>query len=115
VIKNDLVVKVSGKIDFEDENDVKILADKIITISDATEQDANFLTVEIDTNEVDKNNLLKIKTIVEKSPGKCKVLFKLIANDGETYKLQPDFTINPSQELLTNLRGVLGEKQVWIN
>ncbi|KAA3597106.1 MAG: DNA polymerase III subunit alpha [Calditrichaeota bacterium] len=114
-IGDDLIVKVSGRIEFEDEDNYKINANKIESIVSASEN-ASWMNCEIPTDIVSKENLLKVKELLEESPGTCKVRFKLIANDGNSYLVEPSgFGINPSQKLIAEIRQLIGEQRVWLN
>jgi len=105
ILKEDSVVLLIGNPDTK-RSPPSILVNDALTLEDASEKLEGELRLRI---EADNETLSKLKTVIEKNPGKTRV--KIFISDGEkeaVMRLPREFAITPSNECLQEILSLPG-------
>lgn len=110
LLESDDPIVIQGQLKKEDEGGVKILADEIVSLTEAQERYTESICLTLYPNKIDRQKLDEIKTIVHKNHGPCKLSMILhFAGRGEVeIDIQPDLTISPSRPFSEAIRKILG-------
>jgi|GEM_PF-4617263 len=99
----------------ENGDEIKVTVDDIYPIEKLHERNASNILILINKKEFDIKNLQLVKNEVEKHPGTCRLGFRVIDNGHTKDYLSKEFKVNPKQELISNLKKILGESNLKIN
>ncbi len=105
------------KVDEDDSSErksKKMLINEVKTLADARHGSISALHINIDTVGTDESLLDSIRKLLEYDQGNCPVFFHVETEKGqqEIVKAHSCFNINPSEELIGNLRNVLGRDSI---
>jgi DNA polymerase-3 subunit alpha len=116
LIQNDKMVVVSGKLDRRDNRDeISILATEITPLEQARARYTKRLSLSIQTDRVAHEEVDRFELLVKKFPGSCSLYLSIKAGCGDEFLLKSKkYRVNPSPELVNDLRTVLGRENVWI-
>lgn len=114
LFKNDNLVFVEGKAEKNGEK-IKLVVENIFPIEKIHEQLGQNLIINIQEDKVNYEILARIKEVVEASPGNCYLFFNITRNDRKKIFRSKEFKINPSTELISNLKKLVGEHNLNIN
>ncbi len=105
----DSAVLIQGKVQQEEES-AKMLADAIIPIDKAEETWTASIIIEIDSAKVQKDMLAKLKDILQKHLGACKVFFHMLTEDGAivVIALPDSMKLKPSRALTREVNTLFG-------
>lgn len=116
LIKADNLVVVIGKNDRSGEkSESSILVDEIIPLEQAKERFVKQLSLSINTGVITDSDVEKVEKLFSRHPGSCPVYLN-IKSDNETELLlkSKKHQINPTTEVLFELRNIFGRENVWI-
>ncbi len=100
----------------EGESTVKIRVDNVIALSDAREKLARCVHVKLKTPGLDKEFLAEIRQSLVEHTGNCSLVIHLITAESNEYRIRAkNIRINPSTEVIKQLRTKLGKEYVWIS
>lgn len=102
----DIPVVVRGKLDKSDE-EIKVLADKIIAIDEYTPEFCIMLKAEQENNDF----FTKVKDTLQEHSGPCPV-YMYFASTKKMVKGNREFWIDGSEEVMTNLQSLLGKNSI---
>ncbi|MFW5808708.1 MAG: OB-fold nucleic acid binding domain-containing protein, partial [Spirochaetota bacterium] len=105
------------KVDEEDSSEnksKKMLVNEVRTLTEARHGSISALHINIDTVGTDETLLDTIRRTLEHDQGKCPVFFHVSSSDGKEHIVQAHscFNIDPTEELIGNLRGILGNDSI---
>jgi DNA polymerase-3 subunit alpha len=105
----DSAVLIQGIVQQEEES-AKMLADAIIPIDKAEETWTASIIIEIDSAKVQKDMLAKLKDILQKHLGACKVFFHMLTEDGSivVIALPDSMKLKPSRALTREVNTLFG-------
>jgi hypothetical protein len=87
----------------------KVLAGKVLELSRADERLASRLELRLLADEASRDRLVALRALLEKHPGECKVLLRLvIPGESETLIALPGLCVAPGPMLLEDLGGLFG-------
>ncbi len=109
LLVSDNAVLIQGKVQ-QEEKSPKILADKIVPMEKAAETWTNQIHVNIDSTVQDREILIKLKAVMKKHPGECRIFFHLLLpKKSETLIALPDdIKLKPSKSLTREVNEILG-------
>lgn len=115
-IQEDEMVVICGKLDRRSEtDDSSILANDIISLCEAREKLSKRLALNIESKALENEEMDKVQSRLRKYPGKCNLYFNIKTETGEEFLMRSKkFQVNPTADLVTDLRTLLGEENVWI-
>ena len=108
------LVYVKGKAE-ENGDKIKVIVDDIDYIWNLKNRLANNLTINLFKSRLKEEDLYLIKDLLEKYPGECNLFFNLINNGTNKVYRSRELKIKVSNELISNLKNILGENNLKIN
>jgi DNA polymerase-3 subunit alpha len=114
LFKNDNLVFVEGKAEKNGEK-IKLVVDNIYPIEKIHEQLGQNLTINIQEGKITFDELKRIKELIESHPGTCYLFFNIRGNGTKKIFKSKEFKVNPSSELISNLKKLVGEHNLNIN
>jgi len=116
LIHEDSMVVVSGKVDRRSENeDISLVASEISALENARENLSKGLSLNIKISKINDGEIDRVRILLQQYPGKCRLYVNLKTEGGDEFLLRSKkYLVNPTSELLHNLRLVLGKENVWI-
>ncbi|MFH1287127.1 MAG: DNA polymerase III subunit alpha, partial [bacterium] len=118
-MNEDVLIFVRGKVDFSGEQNekVKIIAEEIIPLSQVKEKMTGIVHIRINTLGVETGLLEEIKNVLNRHKGKCPVYLHFLrpSKDEIVQKLNFDFLVLPSRELISEIEKNLGEDSIWFS
>ena len=115
LLKSDQPILVKGKVVKDgDKETVKILASKIIPLSDADKLLPPVTHLTLNLSEINKNQLQQLKGILLNYPGDCQAFLHLvIPQKSETViSLGNSFKVNPSPKLINEIKILFGNAAI---
>ena len=110
-MKSDQPILVMGKASKNGDKDaVKILASKIIPLSDADTILTPAIHLSLNLNEINKNQLQQLKKILLNYPGDSQTFLHLVIpqKSDTVISLDNTFKVNPSPQLLDEIKSLFG-------
>jgi len=114
LFKENNLVFVEGKAE-ENGDKIKLIIDKIYPIDSFHQSLANNVTINIFENKTDIRTLKSIKQLAENNPGACNLFFLVINNGNSRMYKSKEYKINPSSDLISNLKKLVGDDNLRIN
>jgi len=115
LLKSDQPILVKGKVAKDgDKETVKILASKIIPLSDADKLLPPVTHLSLNLSEINKNQLQQLRGILLNYPGDCQAFLHLvIPQKSETViSLGNSFKVNPSPKLINEIKSLFGNAAI---
>ncbi|HWQ79240.1 MAG TPA: DNA polymerase III subunit alpha [Anaerovoracaceae bacterium] len=112
LLSNDKVVAVRGTVNFKEEEEPKLLADKIFDINDFNGGSVSGtvrITIPKDFDEA--GTLAKIREIIMEHKGDTPVVITAAAT-GKKYKTKSDLWVNPDGRFVQRLSGLIGKENI---
>ncbi len=114
LFKNDNLVFVEGKPEKNGEK-IKLVVDNIYPMERIHEHLGQNLTINLQEEKTTYDVLKKIKKLVENYPGNCYLFFNINGNGINKLFKSKEFKVNPTSELISNLKKLVGEHNLNIN
>jgi hypothetical protein len=89
--------------------------DNIFPIERIHEYVGQNLTININEGRTGIEELKQIRNVVDLHPGNCYLFFNITGNGTKKIFKSKEFRINPSSELISNLKQIVGEHNLNIN
>jgi len=88
----------------------QLIAEEIVTLSDARRKQARIVDLELRSGEVDETRLAKLRSTLMRHPGRCRPYLKIVrCGATETLiELPADLNIDPTDNFLRDVEDVLG-------
>lgn len=113
LFKNDSLVFVEGKAE-ENGDKIRLTVDNLYPIEGYHQRLANNLIIDIYENRIDVSKLDTLKDYLEDNTGNCHLFFNII--NGNDYRIfRAKNRINPTGELISNLKKLFGENNLRFN
>jgi DNA polymerase-3 subunit alpha len=117
LLVEDTLIVVEGSLSKRDEN-VKVIANRVDRLENMRERYQNRirLMLTLKTEELTEQDLINISSMMERSKGQTQVRLKIdsVAAKKPFSMSARRFVIDPTNDLLTNLRKILGDKEVYL-
>lgn len=114
LFKNDNLVFVEGKPEKNGEK-IKLVVDNIYSIEKIHEHFGQNITINLREGSVKYETLKQIRELVEAKPGSCYLFFNVTGNGTKKIYKSKEFKVNPTSELISNLKKLVGEHNLNIN
>jgi DNA polymerase-3 subunit alpha len=112
LLKNDAVIVVRGSVNFKEDEEPKLLADKIFGINDFSGGMASGVVKIHIPEELDENRYLAlIREIILDHRGDTPVIITAAASN-KKYKTKSDLWVNPSDRFMQKLSELIGEENI---
>lgn len=114
LFKENQLVFVQGKAE-ESADNLKLIVDKIYSIDHFQETLGSNITLIINPDRISEEDLEKIRKIVEDNRGVCGLYFTYQHKDNVKHFKSKEYKVNLSNDLISNLKILLGEDKLLIN
>jgi DNA polymerase III subunit alpha len=114
LFKNDSLVFVEGKAEKNGEK-IKLVVDTIFPIERIHEHLGQNLIINVQEGKISYEVLNRVRELIEASPGNCYLFFNITGNGTKKIFKSKEFKINPTSELISNLKKLVGEHNLNIN
>ncbi len=104
---------VRGRINVE-EVGTRFVATEVRLLDKVTDRSPSLLRVRVDLRAVDTGTLDQLQKVFAERPGRCRVAFDLISDDGTTATLEAEKGIEPAPELFARVREICGADSVAV-
>ncbi len=112
LLKNDGVIVVKGTINFKEEEEPKLLADKIFGINDFNCDPVSGIVKITIPDELDETlALAKLRAIIMEHKGDIPVIIDSAAS-GKRYKTKSDLWVNPDENFRRKLSRLVGQENI---
>ncbi|MFC1631791.1 DNA polymerase III subunit alpha [Candidatus Omnitrophota bacterium] len=110
LIKMNSTVFIRGRVNLRD-NEPKILAEEIIPLDEVRKRYTRAIMINLLTTGLEEEVLAKLKTILSRHHGSVPVYLGLSSPSHQRLQLEvnPDYYSEPTEELVNEIEGVLGE------
>ncbi|MCB0721399.1 MAG: DNA polymerase III subunit alpha [Ignavibacteriae bacterium] len=114
-LKNDSVVYVTGRAD-ENGDSIKLVIEDIFPMTQLRERLGSYALIKLNDKEDDVfEKLEKIKSVVSEYPGNCFLYFRVKNNGSYQDWKSREFKLKLSEDLISNLKEIVGESNLEIN
>ncbi|KAA3616069.1 MAG: DNA polymerase III subunit alpha [Calditrichaeota bacterium] len=116
LIQPEKIIVVQGKISAREEEQPKIIVDRILDLNDAWQELAKGFYINFNIDQLREEYGTQLNQLFRANPGKCKLFFqvKLDENQKQLY-CSRKYTIRPNQDLLNRVEGIVGNENVWVD
>jgi len=104
---------VRGRVNME-EAGTRFVALEVRLLDKVADRVASLMRVRVDLRAVDTGVLDELQKVLAERPGRCRVAFDLISNDGTMATLEADKGIEPAPELFARVREICGADSVAV-
>ena len=104
---------VRGRINVE-EVGTRFVAAEIRLLDKVADRSPSLLRVRVDLRAVDTGTLDQLQKVLAERPGRCRVAFDLISDDGTMATLEAEKGIEPAPELFARVREICGADSVAV-
>ena len=104
---------VRGRINVE-EVGTRFVATEVRLLDKVADRGPSLLRVRVDLRAVDTGTLDQLQKVLAERPGRCRVAFDLISDDGTTATLEAEKGIEPGPELFARVREICGADSVAV-
>lgn len=112
LLKNDAVIVVRGTVNFKEDEEPKLLADRIFDINDFNGGNLSSIVKITIPAEMDENRTLsEIRKIIMENRGDTPVIITAAATN-KKYKTKPDLWVDPTDRFIQRLSELLGEENI---
>jgi DNA polymerase-3 subunit alpha len=113
LLKSATPLLVKGKINVE-EVGTRFVASEIRLLNQTEEQAPSLIRVRVDLRGVDTGTLDRLQELFSRRPGRCRVAFDLVSEDGTTATLETEKGIEFAPELIAQVQEICGEDAVEV-
>lgn len=111
----DDMVAISGRASARENEDAKVLCDKVVPLSEAWEKCGRNLHLKMDVVGVDDPLLNQVNQILRQNPGDCALFINLRTPENHRRLIRSkNLKVRPSQAVIEKLRSLLGQDNVWM-
>ncbi len=108
------LVFVKGKAE-ESGDKIKLVVESLYSIEHFQETFGSNINLILESDKLGFPELEKIRKLVENNPGVCGLFFTVVENNGSKMYKSKEFKVTLSNELISNLKNILGEDNLRIN
>ena len=104
---------VRGRVNVE-EVGTRFVATEVRLLDKVADRSPSLLRVRVDLRAVDTGKLDQLQRVLAERPGRCRVAFDLISDDGTMATLEAEKGIEPAPELFARVREICGADSVAV-
>jgi DNA polymerase-3 subunit alpha len=111
MLKDDEPLLIEGSAEIS-ENTTKILAQEIVTLNSIKEKAVKAIELNLNEQNISKELLEDLRSIVFRFPGKCRLLFRVNGSNGTDFIIAANdcYSVLPCSELIDELETMTGDK-----
>jgi len=114
-IVEELPVFIYGRVSVQTEGNVKIIAEKIIPLDNLIDEETRSLHLRLNKREIDQIFVENLFNFLNNYKGECELYLHLTEpGNGEVVILSHKVKVDPSMKLLTHLKKLYGDNNVWV-
>jgi len=115
LLQPDAMITVSGRTNTREDEETKILCDEVVPLDQVWEQYGKNLYLSMQLMGVDDPLLNQVTEIIKQNPGSCNLFIKLQLPEHKRQTIRSrKLKVKPTPDLMTKLRTLLGQDNVWI-
>lgn len=111
VLKSAAPLAIRGRVNVEEAGTRFVVSD-IRPLDQLSEKNRDVMRVRVDLNAINTNAMDQLQTLFAESPGRCRVAFELVSQDGVTATLEAEKRVEAGPELLDRVRAICGPDSV---
>jgi DNA polymerase III subunit alpha len=113
LVVEDAIAFFKGRLDLSRE-EPSIKVSEIVGMDRALASLCRFLSLRIDEDRASDDKLQTLRSLLERHPGSCPVILELVSSSGEKTQIRTAsrFSVTPSDRIVSDLAGVVGEGAV---
>jgi DNA polymerase-3 subunit alpha len=104
---------VKGRVAVEDVGTRVIISDARL-LEHAADRPPSLLRVRVDLNALDTGSLDRLQELFSSRPGRCRVAFELVKEDGSEATLEASSEVRADKELVERVREICGADSVAV-
>lgn len=109
VLVPESIVLIHGRTSTKEEQEPKVVAQRLFSLSEAVRQFASHLEINLSTQTLEEATLFELKRLLASHAGQCPVHLRIAgAEEDELNILSRNVRVDPDDELLAGLRNLLG-------
>ncbi|MFQ5649242.1 MAG: DNA polymerase III subunit alpha [bacterium] len=114
-LQPDSMVVVTGRVSTREQEPAKILCESVVPLLQAWEEFGKSLYLSMNVIGVDDPLLNQVSEILKQNPGGCNLFINLNIPEKEPKTIKSkNLKVKPSVDMLTKLRNLLGQENVWM-
>src|SRR6202142_2797913 len=113
ILKPATPLLVKGRVAVEDVGTRLIVSDARL-LDQVADRPPSLLRVRLDLSSVDDGALTRLHELFSRSPGRCRVAFELVNNDGTEATLEASSVVRADKELVERVREICGSDSVAV-
>lgn len=110
LIPNTMVV-VTGRVNFREEK-IELITENILSFPEAREKYIHQIWIKLSATALEDIFLEKLKKILERRPGQCKVGFRLLSPKEKELLIESGLMVSPKEELVSEIEKLLGKEAI---
>jgi DNA polymerase-3 subunit alpha len=115
LLQPDSLVMVIGRGEVNDPQNggvLKILVNEVFPMERVREKFTKSIILSINVNDIHENTIIELRKLLEGNKGSCACYFDVIQNERHRKYQTRKFFVEPTDELLNALKGILGPESV---
>ncbi|NQT00307.1 MAG: DNA polymerase III subunit alpha [Candidatus Omnitrophica bacterium] len=110
IVRINSTIFIKGRLNLRD-NEAKIIAEEIVPLAEVPKRYTRSINVNLVTTGLEDEVLLRLKSILNRHRGSVPVRLSFLSPDHQQVQLEigADYYSEPSEQLVTEIEGVLGE------
>ena len=113
VLKSTTPLAIRGRVNIEDAG-TRFVASDIRLLEQLEQKKSDVMRVRMDLRAVDTQTLDQMLALFSERPGRCRVAFDLISQDGVTATLETEKRVEPAAELVAQVQAICGPDSVSV-
>jgi len=114
-IANDSLVFIEGRISKRNDDDVKVLVNKVIRLEEAQNEYAREVHIAFDPNTIPGGDLDEMQRMAKRYSGACNLIFHLREGEKqERIMLARNLRVSANRSFIRDLRESFGNDSVWL-
>ncbi|HEV2420902.1 MAG TPA: DNA polymerase III subunit alpha [Candidatus Acidoferrales bacterium] len=113
ILKGAAPLAIRGRVNIEDAG-TRFVASDIRLLEQLQERKTDVMLVRVDLGAVDTQRLDQMLALFAERPGRCRVAFELVSQDGVTATLETEKRVEPAAELVAQVQAICGPDSVAV-
>lgn len=112
-LKSTTPLAIRGRVNIEDAG-TRFVASDIRLLEQLQQKKSDVMRVRVDLRAVDTQTLDQLQALFAERPGRCRVAFELVSQDGVTATLEAEKRVEPAAELVAQVQAICGPDSVSV-
>ena len=114
ILKSAAPLAIRGRLTMEDAG-TRFVASEIRLLEQLPDRSNDVMRVRLDMRSLDTTTLDQLQALFAERPGRCRVAFELVSQDGVTATLEAEKRVEPAPELVDRVRAICGPDSVAVH